>query len=60
MQEYRVNFKLRRRGQTALEGHVSELKSEDFDDDEEFCMAVATELLEMLKADREYLEEGGS
>ena len=55
-QNYRVNFKLRRQGQAALDHNRSELKSEDFDDDEQWCQAVASELLEMTKADREYLE----
>jgi len=55
-QQYRVNFKLRRRGQAALDQNRAELKSEDYDDDEEFSLAVAAELLEMLRADREYLE----
>jgi len=57
-QEYRVNFKLRRKGQAALDAHRCELKSEDFDSDEEYCMAIASELLEMLQADRDYLSEG--
>lgn len=61
--EYRINFKLRRRGNPAIDHHRSEIKSEDYDDDAEFCLAVASELLEMLKEDRDYLEtqeEGNS
>ena len=54
-QEYRINAKIRRRGETALNSNRVEFKSEDYDDDEEFCLAIATELLEMLRADREYL-----
>lgn len=57
-QQYRINFKLRRRGQAALDQNRSELKSEDFDSDEELCLAVASELMEIIKADREYLEGG--
>lgn len=53
---YRINFKLRRRGQAALDQNRAELKSEDYDNDEEFSLAVASELLEILRADREYLE----
>jgi hypothetical protein len=56
-QKYRVNFKLRRRTQAALDHNHAELKSEDYDDDEQFCQAVASELLDMLTADREYLAE---
>ena len=56
-QQYRCNFKLRRRGQAALDQNRSELKSEDYDDDEEFCRAVAQELYEILKADREFLDQ---
>lgn len=59
MREYRINAKVRRRGEAALEGNRTELKSEDFDDDEELCMAVASELLEIIKSDREYQEQNG-
>lgn len=55
-QLYRCNFRLRRRGQAALDSNRVELKSEDYDSDEEFCLAVASELLELLQTDREYLE----
>ena len=55
-QEYRINFKLRRRGQPAFDANKCELKSEDFDNDEDYCLAVATVLKEMLSEDREYLE----
>lgn len=55
-QLYRCNFKLRRKGQAALDQNRCELKTEDYDDDEQFCQAVASELLEIIKADREYLE----
>ena len=55
--EYRINAKLRRRGQAALDRNRAELKSEDYDDDLEFCAAVAADLYEMIKADRDYLEE---
>lgn len=55
-QEYRINAKLRRRGQTALDHNRTEFKSEDFEDDEEYCLAIASELLEMIREDREYLE----
>jgi hypothetical protein len=55
-QQYRVNLKLRRRSQAALDQNRAEFKSEDFDDDEAYCKAVGSELLEMLTADREYLE----
>lgn len=53
--EYRVNAKLRRRGQAALDTNRVEFKSEDYDSDEEFCLAIASELMEMLRADKEYL-----
>lgn len=56
-QEYRFNFKLRRRGQAALDHNHCELNSEDYDSDEDYCMALASEALEMLRADREYLEQ---
>ena len=55
-QTYRCNFKLRRRGQAALDQNHCELKTEDFDSDADFCMAVASELMELLTADRDYLE----
>jgi len=55
-QQYRINAKLRRRGQAALDTNRIELKSEDYEDDEEFCQALASEMLENLIADREYLE----
>lgn len=58
-QLYRVNFKLRRKSEAALDHNRSELKSEDYDSDEEYCLAVASELLEMIKADREYIAERG-
>lgn len=54
---YRINVKLRRQGQAAFPNNYAEMKSEDYDDDEDFCMAVASEMLEQLKADREYLIE---
>jgi hypothetical protein len=54
-QEYRFNIKLRRRGQPALDSHRVEFKSEDYDSDEDYCLAIASELLEMLTEDREYL-----
>jgi len=56
-QIYRINFKLRRMGQAALDHNRSELKSEDYDDDEEYCKALMDEAYEMLQADREYLRE---
>lgn len=55
-QLYRVNMKLRRRGHAALDSAHVEFQSEDYDDDESMCMAVANELMEMLQSDREYLE----
>jgi hypothetical protein len=55
-QTYRVNVKVRRRGEAALDDNRIEFKSEDFTDDEDLCWAVASELLELLKQDREYLE----
>ena len=56
-QTYRVNFKLRRRGQPALDQNRSELKTEDYDSDEEFCFAVASELMDILTSDRDYLNQ---
>lgn len=56
-QQYRVNMKLRRRGDAALDSHRVEFKSEDYDSDEDFCMAVASELLEMITEDRDFLSE---
>jgi hypothetical protein len=50
-------MKLRRRGHAALDSAHVEFKSEDYDDDQELCMAVANELLEMLEMDREYLSQ---
>ena len=55
-QEYRINVSLRRRGQAALDSHFVEFKSEDFDDDESYCAAIASEVMDMLSADRWYLE----
>jgi hypothetical protein len=55
--EYRFNFKLRRRGQPALDQNRIELKSENYDSDEEYCLALAAEALELIQQDREYLEE---
>jgi hypothetical protein len=55
MVDYRINAKLRRRGQAALETNRIEIKSEDYDTDEEYCLALASELLELITADREYL-----
>lgn len=54
--QYRVNFKLRRRGQAALDQHHYELKSEDFVSKEEFCLQVAADLLENMNEDIEYLD----
>ena len=59
-QSYRFNFKLRRKGQPALSQNRLELRSEDYDSDEEFCAALASEALEMIKQDREYLTEMGN
>ena len=56
-QEYRVNLKLRRRGQAALETHHVEFQSEEYDDDEQMSQAIASEVLEMIKADRDYLSQ---
>jgi hypothetical protein len=56
-QTYRVNVKLRRHHQTALDNHRAEFKTEEFDDDESLCMAIASELLEMLRDDRDYLND---
>jgi hypothetical protein len=56
-QQYRFNFKLRRRGDAALDNHFLELKSEDYDNDEEFCTALASEAMDMLTQDRDYLEQ---
>ncbi len=55
-QQYRINAKLRRRGEAALEDNRIEFKSEEFNDDEEYCAAIANELYELIKADREYLD----
>lgn len=55
-QKYRVNVKVRRRGEAALDHNRIEFKSEDYDDDEELCQAIAAELIEMIREDREYLE----
>lgn len=54
--QYRINAKLRRRGQPALDKNRVELKSENYDDDLEFCQAVAMELYETITADRDYLD----
>lgn len=61
-QLYRANFWLRRRGEPALDHNHIELKTEDYSSDEEFCLALAAEALEMLREDREYIEgvEDGS
>lgn len=56
-QQYRFNFKLRRRGQAALDHNRCELRSEDYDDDRAYCKALADEAYEMLQADREYLAQ---
>lgn len=58
-QQYRINVKLRRRGEAALDQNRTELKSENYDSDEEFCLALASDMLEIIKADREYLESRG-
>lgn len=55
--DYRFNFKLRRRGQAALDQNRAELASENYDSDEDFCQALYDEALGMLKADREFLNE---
>lgn len=52
---YRINVKLRRRGQPAFDNNRAEFLSEEFDTDEDMCLAVASEMLEQLKDDREYL-----
>lgn len=54
-QQYRFNLKLRRRGQPALDSNRVEFKSEDYDDDMQFCMAIASEAYEILQDDRDYL-----
>ena len=56
-QQYRINVKLRRRGDAALDNNRAELKSESYDSDEDFCKALYDEVLEMLKADRDFLNE---
>jgi hypothetical protein len=55
-QEYRINAALRRRNETSEPDNRIELCSEKYDTDEEFCLAIATELLELIKQDREFLE----
>jgi hypothetical protein len=56
-QEYRLNIKLRRRGQPALDTNRVEFQSEEYDDDIEMANALAAEFLMMIQADRAYLAE---
>lgn len=59
-QEYRLNLMLRRRGDAALDQNHAEFRSEDYDNDEEFWLAVASHGLELMKEDREFLlDQGG-
>jgi hypothetical protein len=53
--DYRVYVMVRRRGKAPF--NIGELPSEDFDTDEEYCLAIASNLLEELKACREEDEE---
>lgn len=55
--EYRINAKLRRRGQSAFPSNIIEFCSEQYDDDESMCAALASEMLEQIKADREYQQQ---
>jgi hypothetical protein len=54
-QNYRVHAKIRRQGEAPLDDLKIEIKSERYETDEEFCLAVAEELLELISADRDYL-----
>jgi hypothetical protein len=56
-QLYRLNMKLRRRGSAAMDQNRYELKSEDYDSDEEFCFAVASELMGLITSDRDAIDE---
>lgn len=55
-QQYRINASLRRRNEPASPDNRIEICSEHYDNDEEFCLAIATELLDLIKSDREYME----
>ena len=55
--DYRINAKLRRKGQAALETNRIEIKSEDYDSDEDFIFALASELKELIASDRDYLDQ---
>ena len=54
MNEYRVHLQLRRRSQPPFDNLT--VVTEDFEDDETFCLAIASKLMELLKEDREFLE----
>lgn len=58
-QNYRIHAKIRRQGEDVLMDGRLEFRSEDYESDEEFCLAVATELLETLQLDRDYLIDFG-
>lgn len=50
---YRVCRGLRKKGEPFDEYEGVELRSEDFDDDQEFCEAIAAHVYEILKDDKE-------
>ena len=54
---YRICRGLRQQGKPFDEYEGLELRSEEFDDDEEFCQAVASHLYEVLQDDKEAEDE---
>lgn len=51
MADYRAHVTVRQRGKPPVEG--LELRSEDFDDDESFCLALASWLMDQLNGLRD-------
>jgi hypothetical protein len=50
---YRVARGLRKQNHAFDDYEGVELRSEDFDDDEEYCQAIASHILELIKDDYE-------
>jgi len=53
-QEYRIHVRVRRRAEAPFES--IELQSEDYDNDEDYCLAIASKVMDALREDREFLE----
>jgi len=53
-EQYAVSVKISRKGQRPFDQLT--FRTDDYEDDEQFCQAVASQLMETIREDREYLE----